>query len=106
MRIEHLGELSPDDSIPEWLVSEKVDVPYFPGAKLRFVFDGLEDDDTPDEFASAVRRFLALTVRERDHAAPYVFARYREMCDAIGAEEVGVSIERPADVWNHVRPDE
>jgi hypothetical protein len=106
MRIEHLGELSPDNRIPEWLISEKVDVPYFPGTKLRFVFDGLEDDDAPDEFASAVRRFLALTVRERDHAAPYVFTNYREMCEAIGVDEVGVSIERPTDVWNHVRPDE
>lgn len=106
MRIEQLGELSPDDDIPEWLVSKKIDVPYFPGAKLRFVFDGLEDDDAPDDFASAVRRFLALTVRDREHAAPYVFTNYREMCEAIGVDEVGVNIDRPADVWNHVRPDE
>lgn len=106
MRIEPLGELSPDDRIPEWLVSQKVDVPYFPGAKLRFVLEGLEDDDAPDEFASAVRRFLALTVRERDHAAPHIFTNYREMCEAIGADEVGVDVAQPADVWNHVSPDE
>ena len=106
MRIEQLGELSPDEHIPEWLVSKKVDVPYFPGPKLRFVFDGLGGDDAPEEFASAVRRFLALTVHERDHAAQYVFTNYRETCEAIGADEVGVNIDGPADVWNHVRPDE
>lgn len=106
MRIEQLGELSPDERIPEWLVSKRVDVPYFPGAKLRFVFDSLGGDEAPDEFESAVRRFLALTVRERDQAAQYVFANYRERCEAIGDDAVGVSMDGPADVWNHVRPDE
>jgi hypothetical protein len=106
MRIEQLGELSPDERIPEWLVSKRVDVPYFPGAKLRFVFDSIGGDGASDEFASAVRRFLSLTVRDRDEAAQYVFANYREMCEAIGADEVGVSIDGAADVWNHVRPDE
>jgi hypothetical protein len=106
MRIEQLGELSPDERIPEWLVSEKVDVPYFAGAQLRFVFDCLEGDDRPDELASAVRRFLGLTIRDRDNAAPYVFMNYREMCEAIGDNEVGVKIDKPADVWNHVHPNE
>jgi hypothetical protein len=106
MRIEPLGELSPDERIPEWLVSKKVDVPYFPGVKLRFVFDSIGRDEAADEFESAVRRFLALTIRDRDQAAQYVFANYREMREAIGDDEVGVSIDGPADVWNHVRPDE
>ncbi len=106
MRIEQLGELTPDERVPEWLVSKKVDVPYFAGAQLRFVFDGLEDEDKPDEFASAVRRFLSLTIRDRDSAAPYVYRNYREMCDAIGDDEVGCKIEGPDAVWNYIRPDE
>ncbi len=106
MRIEQLGELSPDERIPEWLVSKRVDVPYFPGAQLRFVFDSLDGDDRPDEFTSAVHRFLALSIRDRDKAAAYVFRNYREICDAIGDAEVGVDIDGPADVWNHVHPGE
>jgi len=106
MRIEQLGDLTPDERVPEWLVSRKVDVPYFPGAQLAFVFDNLDGDEWPDEFASAVGRFLALTIRDRDDATPYVFRNYRETCEEIGEAEVGIDIERPADVWNQVRPDE
>jgi len=106
MRIDQLGELTPDRDVPEWLVSNTVAIPYFSGARLRFVFDGLEDDDKPDEVASAVRRFLGLSVRDRDEAAPRLFDNYREICTAIGEGRVGVALGGPADAWNHVRPDE
>lgn len=106
MRIDPLGELTPDKRIPEWLISEPVDVPYFPGAQLRFVVDGVDGDDKPEEFASAVRRFLGLSSQDRDSAAPYVFKNYREICEAIGDGEVGVEIVEPNNIWKHVRPDE
>lgn len=104
MRIEQLGDLTPDERIPEWQVSKPVDVPYFPGVPLRFVLDCVDDDDKPEEFVAAVRSFLALSIRDREVAAPYVFQNYREMCDAIGDDEVGVEIGGPAEVWSHVRP--
>jgi len=87
-------------------VSKAIDVPCFPGARLRFVFDDIAGDDHPGEFASAVTRFLSLTTRDRDHAASYVFKNYREICDAVGDDEVGVVIDGAADVWSYVRLDE
>jgi hypothetical protein len=103
VRIEGVGELTASEDIPEWLVSEKIDVPWWPGARLRFVFVALEDDDRPEDFASAVSRFLALTPVDRDLAAPYVLENYRE---SVASGDVGVTIQTAADVWQHVRLDE
>jgi hypothetical protein len=105
-QIDGVGELTVDESIPEWLVSQKIDVPWWPGAKLRFVFPDLDDDARPSDFASAVTRFLALTQLDRDHAASYVLANYKEACDAVDGGDVGVTIQNAADVWQHVHLDE
>ncbi|HEY4244555.1 MAG TPA: hypothetical protein VGM88_32295 [Kofleriaceae bacterium] len=75
-------------------------MPYFAGAELTFVFDGIDGDDRLDEIAAAVRRFLALSTRDRDAAAPAVFENYR------AAHAADVEIAGPADVWRHVHPDE
>jgi len=106
MRVDNLGELTTDESVPEWLVSREVEVPYFPGAKLKFILEDVEGDDRPDEFAAAVARFFALATRDRDHAAPYVFTFYRQICEALGDDEIEARITSPADVWKHVHPTE
>jgi hypothetical protein len=105
VRIDKLGELTRGDQFP-WLISGEIDVPFFPGKRLRVVLEDLETDDRPDELASAVARFLALTTRDRDRAAPYVFALYREMCEGLDEHEIEPKFPSPADVWRYVYPTE
>lgn len=104
MWIETLGDLTVDEHIPEWLVSQALDVPYFPGVKLRFVLENLASDGRSDDFVSAATRFLGLTTRDRDLAAPYVFENYCKVREAIGEEDIDVKIAGPATIWRHVRP--
>lgn len=101
MIIDPLGELTRDPDIDEWLQSEKVDVGYFPGVKLRFVLESVEDDASAEEFAAAISNFLALTMRHRDEATPFVFANYREFVEAIEEDEWNFTLE---DIWSHVHP--
>jgi hypothetical protein len=50
MHIDGLGELAVHEDIDEWLVSEAVSVPCLEGAKLRFIFVGIEGDPAPADF--------------------------------------------------------
>ncbi|HTM45960.1 MAG TPA: hypothetical protein VL137_13460 [Polyangiaceae bacterium] len=104
MTIEPLGEVTPDKSIPEWLVSEPTETAYFPGTKLVFVFENILEDTNTEEFASAARAFLNLTVADRDLATSHVFKNFTDFANAVGPEDVHVKIARQADVWRHVHP--
>jgi len=96
MHIENLGELVAHEQIEEWLVSRPVEVPYLPGAPLRFVFCGLAVDHAPRDFTDAIRSFMSLGLGDRKQAAPYVFKNYRDVVEAIGVDEVGVKIASAA----------
>lgn len=104
MQMVPLGELSPDRHIEEWLVSEPIETPLFPGQPVSFVLEDLADDVAPGEMERAVTSFLALPTDTRDKAAPYVFESYRQVMDAVGPADAGPDITAPAEVWRHVRP--
>lgn len=99
-----LGELSPDEDIEEWLVSQPIETPLFPGHALSFVLEDLADDPAPSEVESAVASFLALPADTRDKAAPHVFECYRQVVDAVGSADAGPEITAAAEVWRHIRP--
>ncbi len=104
MRIEPLGELITDEDDPSCLFSDEVLVPWLSDARLVFTFADLEGDEMPEDYAAAVRRFFALTSRDRDTAAPYLFRHYQSFCDVLSDKDIGVTIEGPGDVWQHVDP--
>jgi hypothetical protein len=106
MNLESLGELTPDKSIPEWLVSHPINVSYFSQLALRFILHDLEDDERPEEFGEAVQNFLSLTTLDRDLASIHVFRTYSHFVDLVEPEDVAVKINRPEDVWQHVYPSE
>lgn len=105
MNIPQLGPLHPDSSIPEWLVSKPVSIPYFDHEDLTFTLEDLTEDDLPD-VQKAVAAFLALGPEARLAASPYVFQNYREMVDAVGEDCFECDITKPEDVWAHVYPSE
>jgi hypothetical protein len=106
MQIEQLGRLEKDEEIDDWLISGPVAVPYLGGAELEFVIEGMEGDDSPQDFAAAVANFLGKTKSEQVQAAPHVFAAYRSFADAIVPEKPSCTIVDANEAWQHVRPEE
>lgn len=102
MNIPALGPLAPDPTIPEWLVSEPISIPFLSDQKLSFTLDGLEAADEAD-VKNAINAFLALTQDARNAAAPFVFANYRRMAGLVGEEDLGCRIASERDVWPHVQ---
>jgi hypothetical protein len=101
VHIDKLGELERDDEFP-WFTSEPIEIPCLDGERLRFVLEDVDTDERPEEFALAVARFLSLTTHDRDHAAPHVFAVYRENLDSFVDEAAAPQIASPAEVWDYV----
>lgn len=101
-----IGGVRPHPDVDEWLQSHDIAIPYFDDAMLRFVFDGLEDDDGPEDFFRAVSSFLSLQAVDRFEAAPYLRALALSVMGQIGMERFEFDLTRPHEVWEHVRPDE
>jgi hypothetical protein len=99
--IDGIGQLTRDPDIEEWLRSDEITTGYFTGTKVRFVLEDIESDPAPEDFAAAVGNFLALGKADRDAAAPYVYANYREFVDAIDEDEWGFT---KMEIWSHVKP--
>ncbi|WP_442483777.1 DUF6985 domain-containing protein [Aeoliella sp. SH292] len=102
MNIEPLGDLLRDDDIEDWFVSEYIAVPYVGGAELQFILDGIEDDNSPEDFSDAIKQFLALSMSERNAASPYVFGSYQRFVELVGEDELDFTIGSKEEVWQHV----
>ncbi|GAA4433999.1 DUF6985 domain-containing protein [Bremerella cremea] len=103
MNIEPLGSIYRDDDIEEWFESEPISIPFLDGRQLTFILENVEEDGRLEEFSSAVTKFLALTVQDRDSVTPYVFRYYSNYVAAVGTDELEIKIENPAHVWRHVQ---
>jgi hypothetical protein len=104
MNIAPLGELVPEEDLPEWLKSEPFPVPFFEGLELPFVFQDIEEDAAPADFESALKAFLALGPAERGQAGEYVFKVYQRFVDIVGEEEFEFTIPDASTVWDFVTP--
>ena len=102
MNITPLGEVQRDADIAEWLVSEPVSVSYLGGRRVQFVLEGLEGDETPEDFSDAISNFLALSEKDRAQATPYVVQNFRRFIEAVGDEHVDFAVSSPEDIWRHV----
>jgi hypothetical protein len=107
MRIEPVGELQPDEDIPEDLMIEGVTVPCLPGQDVRIVFDSLAEDKTlaPD-YEKALQAFFRLTEEDVRQAAVYIFALYKALMSSLEEDEIEIRLEKPEEVWNHVEAHE
>lgn len=103
MKIAALGPLTPDEDVPEWLVSSPVAIPYFDGQELTFTLDALDDDDAV-AIEEAIRSFLALGPKDRLAASPHVFLNYQQTLEDVGPEDLSCSIASADEVWSHVDP--
>ena len=105
MNIPILGPLKPHPDIPEWLVSEPLQIQYFDDLKLTVTLDGLEDADAHD-VERAVDAFFKLGAKDRLAASQYVFENYRKMADLVYEDDLGCRIDLKEEVWSHVHASE
>lgn len=103
IEVPHLGKLTPSSDFPEWLESELVPVPMLHDKLCRFILDGYEDDDQPEDFHAAANNLLAagpevLQAAEQAIYQYYVDRDYNVDMD----EEDWIVIEKPEDVWEFV----
>jgi hypothetical protein len=103
MNIPKLGPLKPDEHIPEWLVAESVEIPFFGGLKLPVTLESLSEADQK-EVEEAVDSFLKLGPVDRLAISRHVFANYKIMAGMVGEDDLGCKIESEEAVWQHVRP--
>ena len=102
--IPALSNLRTDVDIPEWIVSDPLAVPYLADCNVPFILNGVDDDERPEDFVSAVARFVALTVADRDAATPHVYRNFTAFRDAVGPDDVDITVTDPRDIWKHVNP--
>ena len=104
MFIPLLGEMTSDARYDDSLCSAPFAVNMLEGRPLRFVVDGYEQDENPQDFDTAVANFLRLDANALKAAEPFVFHYYQDMNDNWDpSEEEYLSIDTPADVWEHIK---
>ncbi|MEU4427347.1 hypothetical protein AB0F81_42550 [Actinoplanes sp. NPDC024001] len=102
MEIPGLGTFEKDDDLG-WHYGPPTTVEVLGAARCRIVLDGYDDDDAPEDFHAAIRRFLALDRSALEAAAPAIYAYYRDVTEQV-SDDGRVEIDGPHDVLDHVRP--
>ena len=105
VEIPGLGPVTFDARYNEYQ-SMQMPVPVLGNTRYRLVVSGYDDDKAKADFHAAISAFLALGESVRKAAAVPVFEYYEDMKEAVGEDDVGVSIAGPGDVWPHVRHDD
>lgn len=101
-KLPFLGELNQHATIPEWWVSGPTRVPFLLEERIPFtVMVQANRDVYPRDVAEAVERFLTLGPADRAAAAARAFEYYRLYVNAV--PEVDLGIDRPEDIWSHIR---
>jgi hypothetical protein len=103
MNLPMLGSLKPNQHIPEWLVSDPLEIPFFGGLKLPVTLETHDEADEKD-VNMALASFLNLGIDERLAISRYVFQNYRNMAEQVSEEDLDCQIESEEDVWQHLNP--
>ena len=107
-----VGQLTQDETFPEWWLSQEVPVPFFDGKKLPVTFTGCEpavDKTFISEADEALTNFFALGKADRESISQLVHKNCMEFLDAIGFDEADQAlwdIEDEKEIWNFVHPTE
>jgi len=103
LKIEPLGDLRRHEDIEEWSVSDPIPVPYLGNQKVKFIVEGIEDDNSPEDFSISIKQFLSLSESDQLGAAPYLFHEYRRAANVLDEEDLLVHVGAVSEVWRHVQ---
>lgn len=102
--VPKLGELKEDDDFDNWLRSDPVSVSVLGGSEFVFILEDYVSDTEQEQFHQAIENFLSLGELALKKAESEIFQYYK---DVNNESEPGdgwyVEIEKPQDVWNHIR---
>jgi hypothetical protein len=107
-----IGTLTQDGSIPEWWISDPVEIPFLAAEKFPITFtelEPLEDSKFIAEADKALQSFLALTINDRHNLSALVnqnCKEFLEMVDFAELDEELKNIKDPNDIWKFVYPTE
>ena len=104
LEVPGIGTISNHEDIDNWLATELIPIPVLGNRTRRIVLEDTESYPPIEDYYAAIRNFLAI-----DHSALATIEQevydYYEVCNASwdDDEEEFVHIDRPVDVWGHVR---
>jgi hypothetical protein len=108
IKLSSIGELKPHSVFSdECLMSEPIPIPFFEDRKIKFIFDGCENDaNFFSDVDKAISNFLEKNDLERMEISHLVFKNYTEFIEAVGDDKGLPKIQDEKDVWQFVYPDE
>ena len=104
MESKTIGQLKVHPDIDEWYESEAISIPLLGGRQLSFTIEGINEDESPEEFEEAISNFMGLEESLKSEIEPYIYKNYLEFKEAVGPECCATIISAPPDVWQFVYP--
>ena len=102
MQIPVLGQVTKDERFG-WFYSLPFPLSALENRKVRIVLEGYEEDESKDDFHSAISAFLSIGASVLKAAEPHVFSYYQDVNGYwTSSDEEYVSIKSPSEVWSHV----
>lgn len=102
MHIPLLGNVTKDERFGS-LCSAPIPVYAMQNREVRFILEGYEEDENPEDFHSAIKSLLSMGSEVLKAAEPYVFSYYRDVSGFWDDPEEPVRISDPSAVWSHVQ---
>jgi hypothetical protein len=100
MIVPHLGDVTVDPDVEDWLCSAPVFVPLLQ-REVKFVLSDYENDENPTEFDDAIGAFLALQPEVLHSVDVEIYSYYNDTVKSVDADDMP-SIDSATDVWNHI----
>lgn len=107
-----LGQLTQDESFPDWWKSEEVPIPFFDGKRLPVLFMGFEPNADKTFISAAdeaLVRFFAHGKSYRESIAHLVYKNCKDFLEAVGYDEADQAlwdIKNENEIWQFVYPSE
>ncbi|MFM9950047.1 MAG: DUF6985 domain-containing protein [Saprospiraceae bacterium] len=105
-----IGQLKQDKNLPEWWVSDEIEIPFFDNEKLTITFmdfEPAEDKTFIDEADQALTNFLKLNINDRNSISDLVHKNCIDFLDAIEFDEDNDQLKQlnnKHEIWNFVYP--
>ena len=103
MEIPGIGSVTKDDKLG-WYYSEPVAIPVLGGQECRIVIEAYDEDETKEDFHTAITNFLSADQSVLKEAEPHIYQYYdrcKEYYDP--DDEEYVDIKSAGGIWSHVR---
>lgn len=103
---KQIGQLTQDETFPDWWRSSEIGVPFFNGKPMTIIFTDCEPDADVkfiEEADNALSNFLKLDKQERIKLSDLVFKNYSDFLEVMD-DDYKLEINKNEDIWDFVHP--